>query len=194
MRLTLQQIRDRSPCREGWTKLLKSLGNPSDMSITVSIGEIARSNGPQDALWCLRCAEFDRRDIIRAILPSVKRAAVHITDQRVSDCIALLERWLVDETVTNHELQKVADAVDDAVRADQHARRAWNGTRAFDAVLYAVRAAADAVLYADVARAFDAVLYADVAFNAAAHAFDAVLYADVAELENQIEDICAVFP
>lgn len=136
MRITLQQIRDHSPCRDGWTKLLKTLGNPSDLSITVSIGEIARSNGPQDALWCLRCAEFDRRDMVRAILPSVKRAATHTTDQRVADCIAAIEGWIAG-TVSVSELQKAA------VRA-------------------AAYAAADA--------------------------------ADAAETNQQIEDICAVFP
>ena len=32
MMLTLQQIRDQSPCEDGWTQLLKSLGNPPILS------------------------------------------------------------------------------------------------------------------------------------------------------------------
>ncbi len=172
-RLTLQQIRDHSPCREGWKKLLKSLGNPSDMTITVSIGEVARSNGPQDALWCLRCAEFDRRDIIRAILPSVKRAATHTTDQRVVDCIAAIEGWIAG-TVSVLELQKAADAAADAAAADA-------------AAVYAAVYAARAAVYA--ARA--AVYAARAALAAALAAAYAVR---AAETSQQIEDICVVFP
>ena len=61
--ITLQQIRDQHPCEEGWKTLLTALGNPKDLSLQVSIGDVAKSNGVQDALWCCRCIP-DRRFVV----------------------------------------------------------------------------------------------------------------------------------
>jgi len=163
MRITLQQIRDNRPCQEGWRKLLTTLGNPTDMSITVSIGEIAKSNGPQNALWCLRCANFDRKDIIKAILPSVKRALQHSKDERVSNCIQAIEDWLEDR-IDIATLKKYADA------AAAYAT----------AAAYAAADAAYAAIYADA--------------DAAAAAAYATAAAYAAEKEQQVLDICAIFP
>jgi hypothetical protein len=184
---TLQQIRDHSPCRDGWAKLLKSLGNPSDMTTQVSIGQIARSNGAQDALWCLRCADFDRRDIIRCILPSVKRASVHTTDKRVAEFIDVIEQWLADDDAVNLQAAAYAAyaahaAADAAARAAAYAAYAAYATHAADV---AARAAADAAYAAYATHA------ADVAADAADAAYAA---ADVTERELQVEDICNVFP
>ena len=209
MLITLQQIRDKSPCTEGWRKLLASLGNPSDMTITVSIGQIARSNGPDDALWCLRCTEFDRRDVVRAILPSVKRASVHTIDKRVHDCIAVIDAWIAGNA-TNAELQTAADAAaratayavaraaraaDAAYAAADAAARAtaYAAARAADAAYaaaYAAARAARAARAAYAARAARAAYAADAAYAAA----DAARATAYAERAKQVEDICAVFP
>ena len=187
MLITLQQIRDKSPCTEGWRKLLASLGNPSDMTITVSIGQIARSNGPDDALWCLRCTEFDRRDVVRAILPSVKRASVHTIDKRVHDCIAVIDAWIAGNA-TNAELQTAADA---AARATAYAvARAARAADAAYAAAYAAARAARAARAAYAARAARAAYAADAAYAAA----DAARATAYAERAKQVEDICAVFP
>ena len=95
--LTLQQIRDKSPCGNGWTKLLKSLGNPP-MDTVISLGDVAKSNGAEDAYWCVRALDWSditlRRQVIAALLPSVERAARHTTDKRVHDCIGALKDWI----------------------------------------------------------------------------------------------------
>ena len=95
--LTLQQIRDQSPCSEGWTKLLKSLGNPP-LNTAISLGDVAKSNGAADAWWCVWALDLDneqvRREVIKALLPSVERAAEHTTDRRVQDCIGALKDWV----------------------------------------------------------------------------------------------------
>jgi len=95
--LTLQQIRDKSPCSEGWTKLLKSLGNPP-MDTVISLGDVAKSNGAADAWWCVRALDWSneqvRREVIKALIPSVERASKHTTDKRVHDCIGALKDWL----------------------------------------------------------------------------------------------------
>jgi len=158
MKLTLQQIRNHRPCREGWTRLFRSLGNPSDMTTTVSIGQIARSNGSQDALWCLRCDDFDRRDVIRAIFPSVKRASVHADDARVAACIIALDKWLAGD-----------DTID--LNAAKSAAYAAIGDAAY-AAAYAVYAAVG------------------VATRAAVNSYAAYAL----EIQNQVNDICKVFP
>ncbi len=186
MFITLQQIRDQSPCSDGWKKVFTAYG--PYLKTTVSIGDIAKSNDAQDALWSLRCAEFDRRDILRAILPSVKRASIHTTDKRVHDCISAIEKWIAgDETI---DLRKAADAAADAA--------AYAADAAADAAVYAAAAdaavyAADAAVYAADAAAYaaDAAAVYAAAADAARAAADA---ARAAELKLQIEDICAVWP
>ncbi len=95
--LTLQQIRDQSPCTEGWTKLLKSLGNPP-MGTVISLGDVAKSNDAADAWWCVRALDWSdmavRRQVVAAVMPSVERAAKHTTDKRVHDCIAVIHDWI----------------------------------------------------------------------------------------------------
>lgn len=96
MTLTLQIIRDHSPCTDGWKTLTKAIG--SDLTTELSIGDVLISNGLNDALWCLQCLEPRVR--VAAIMPAVKRASVYTTDHRVHDCISAIEKWLAgDETV-----------------------------------------------------------------------------------------------
>ena len=97
MTLTLQQIRDHSPCQSGWKKLTKAVGN--DMTTKLSIGDVVLSNGLDDALWCFRC--LDPRKRVAAIMPAVKRAAVHSKDQRVHDCVEDIEKWLAGDNSIN---------------------------------------------------------------------------------------------
>ena len=116
--MTLQQIRDQSPCQEGWTKLLKSLGNPP-MDTVISLGDVAQSNGAADAWWCIRALDWSditlRREVIKALIPSVERAAKHTTDKRVQDCINALKDWIDG---------KPAD-LEAAAQTAQAARAAW---------------------------------------------------------------------
>lgn len=97
--ITLQQIRNAHPCKEGWETLLAALGKPKELSMQVSIGDVAKSNGAQDAFWCCRCID-DRRFLLSLIMPALKRASVHTDDSRVHDCISALEKWLAgDESI-----------------------------------------------------------------------------------------------
>lgn len=109
MLITLQQIHDKSFHEGCWAQLLKSLGNPDDFSMQVSFGDIAKSNGAQDALWCLRCID-DRRFGVSLILPALKRALKHTADKRVHDCISLLDRFVAGENVSDEELRAGAEA------------------------------------------------------------------------------------
>ena len=170
--LTLQQIRERSPCSEGWTELLKSLGNPP-MDTVISLGDVAKSNGAADAWWCVRALDWNneqvRREVIKALIPAVERASKHTTDKRVYDCIGALKDWLDG---------KPADL-------DAAARAAGAAARAADAAVDAERAPADA------ARAAAWAADAERATAWAAWAADA---AGAAELEAQRADLIAAFP
>ena len=100
--ITLAQIRAAGPCAEGWTKLLAGLGytgGKHDPARVVSLGDVAAINDADDALWCIRFLDWSdiavRRAVIAgAVLPAVRRAALHTTDRRVHDgCVAPLAAW-----------------------------------------------------------------------------------------------------
>ena len=122
--LTLQQIRDQSPCQEGWTKLLKSLGNPP-LNTAISLGDVAQSNGAADAWWCVRALDWSneqvRRDVIKALIPSVERAAKHTDDKRVHDCINALKDWIDGKPADLDAAARAAGAAAWAARAAEKA-------------------------------------------------------------------------
>ena len=50
---TLADIRNASPCHDGWRKLLKHVGD-MDHAAPLPFTTILESNGLDDALWCLK--------------------------------------------------------------------------------------------------------------------------------------------
>ena len=199
--ITLQQIRDKRPCREGWAKLLVCLGGTSgnyDPDRQVTLGDVAASNGAADAWWCVRCLDTTdamlRRRIVRALLPACRRVATHTTDARVAYCLAAVARWVEgDDAVDLKTAARAARAAARAARAAARAARAAAAYTATDAAAaYAAAYATDAAAYAtDVTDATDA---------AAAYATDAAAYAaayatDAPEKERatQVADIIAEF-
>ena len=138
--MTLQQIRDQSPCLEGWTKLLKSLGNPP-MDTVISLGDVAKSNGAADAWWCVRALDWSdmtlRRQVIAALMPSVERAAKHTTDKRVHDCIGALKDWIDGKPADFDGAAMAAEA------ASAEAAAAW-AAKAAEAAMAAATKAAEA--------------------------------------------------
>lgn len=118
MTITLEQIRSKSPCKEGWKKLNAAI-KPG--TTEVSIGDIALSNDAQDALWCTRCLPIsERRNVIRCILPAVKRANTNTTNKAVLDCIDAIERWLAgDDSIDLKAFAYAADAAYAAERKQQ---------------------------------------------------------------------------
>ena len=52
--LTLNMIRAKSPCRDGWAKLLKHLGKTDGDDEPLPLAIVLASNGLDDALWCLQ--------------------------------------------------------------------------------------------------------------------------------------------
>ena len=111
--MTLGAIRAAGPCgldlkpeRTGFRRLLAYLGEPDvkwNPRRRVSLGDIAQSNGAMDAVWCIRCLDWAdvavRRVVIGALLPALRRAAIHTTDERVGQCVDALTRWCAGEDV-----------------------------------------------------------------------------------------------
>lgn len=62
MRTTLNLIREKEPCKSGWEKLLRHLGKTRPDDEPLALAEILRSNGLDDAIWCLVAVDGADRD------------------------------------------------------------------------------------------------------------------------------------
>jgi len=129
--MTLAQIREHRPCEDGWKTLLASLGGArAPLTTRVSLGDIARSNGAADAWWCVRALDWSdvtvRRRIVSALLPTVRRAAKHTTDDRVHACIDATQRWCGGDDSVDLE-SAVAEAAEAAAAWAAEARAAAEG-------------------------------------------------------------------
>ena len=193
--LTLAQIRAHSPCASGWSMLLASLGGQSvTLDTVVSLGDIARSNGARDALWCVRCLDWEdvavRRAVIGALLPTLGRAAAHTADARVHDCIAAVRQWAAgDDSV---DLRAAAGAAAAAYVA--YAADAADAAYAADAADAAYAAYAADVAYAAADAAAYAAAYAARAADAADAAYAAAYAAALAAYAATQNDLIAAFP
>ena len=89
---TLNKIRAHLPCKEGWTKLLESLGKTQADDEPLPFSKIIESNGLDDALWCCRSVpEYDRDWRLYAVWCA--RQVQHLMkDQRSLDAIDVAER------------------------------------------------------------------------------------------------------
>jgi hypothetical protein len=151
---TLNKIRERSPCGDGWAKLLRHLGKTQADDEPLALVTILDSNGLGDALWCLRaCDGIDREARLYAVWCA--RQVQHLmTDPRSLAALDVAERH-ANAQVTDDELAAARaaawaaanDGAWDAARAAARAA-AWDAARAaagdaaWDAAWAAARAAA----------------------------------------------------
>lgn len=63
MLTTLNKIRAKRPCSDGWEKLLRHLGKTQADDEPLNIETLLHSNGIADALWCLRAVDGHDREI-----------------------------------------------------------------------------------------------------------------------------------
>ena len=190
MTLTLQTIRDHYPSPYSWETLTKAIG--SDLKTKLSIGDVLISNGLDDALWCLQCLEPRTR--VAAIMPAVKRASAHTTDQRVHNCIADIDKWLAgdDEVDLRASARTAAQVVRTARTAAQVVRTAEAAEAAAEAAAWTTAEAAEVAGVAQAAAR--AAEVAQVAQAAAEAAEVAGVASWAVERKLQEADLLAMFP
>jgi len=190
MKTTLNQIREKSPCADGWKKLLAHLGKTTADDEALSIITILDSNGLDDALWCLQAVEGHDREIRLYAVWSARQVQHLMTDQKSIDALDVAERF-ANGLATDSELAAwdAAGAARASARAARAAARAaaWDaaGAAAWDAAWDA--AGVDA---GDAARAaaWDAAwVAARSAAGAARDAGDAAWDAQ----EKRLRELCA---
>lgn len=131
MKTTLNKIRACSPCHEGWTKLLRTLGKTKADDELLAITTVLHSNGLDDALWCLRAVDGHQREI-RLYAVDCARSVQHLmTDARSIAAIDVAERH-ADGLATDAELAAARAAAWDAAW-DAAAGDAAAGAAAWDA-------------------------------------------------------------
>ena len=170
MKTTLNKIRAKSPCTEGWKKLLAHLGKTKADDEALSIITILDSNGLDDALWCLRAVEGSDKEI-RLYAAWCARQVQHLmTDRRSLNALDVAERY-ANGLATDKELAAASAAAWSAWSAADAWSAAEDAADAWSAAEDAARDAADAAGGADAARA--AWSAADAAWSVAEDAADA---------------------
>lgn len=132
---TLNKIREHSPCREGWEKLLTSLGKTKADDEPLSFKTILDSNGLYDAIWALR--SIDAPEVRIFAVRCVRQIQHLLTDERSLSALDVAEAYTVGQA-TEEELSAALEAAREAAREAWAA--AWDAARA--AAWAAARAAA----------------------------------------------------
>jgi hypothetical protein len=154
MKTTLNRIRKKGPCKEGWSELLTYLGKMCADDEPLEIATIVESNGLDDALWCLRAVEGEDRKIRLFAVWCARRVKHLMTDPRSLQALDVAEAY-ANGTATLEELKEARGAAWDAVGGDDASAAAayaaanavWEAAAnaAANAAAYAARAARDAV-------------------------------------------------
>ena len=182
---TLNKIREHSPCKSSWEKLLESLGKTKADDEPLSMRYILETLNVQDFLWGTRTLP-DHKDVWVSLACDFAEHALPIfekkypKDKRPRDCITATRKFIVGE-ITREELNK-------------RRRAAAADTAGAAGAAYAAAAAA-AAADADAAGAYAAAAVYAVAYAAgAAYASyaAAAAAADAAERQWQKERIIEV--
>ena len=135
---TLNRIREHGPCAAGWKKLLAHLGKTTADDEPLAFAEILKSNGLDDALWCLRAEPQHSREWRLFAVRCARRVQHLMTDPRSIAALDVAERH-AGRLATDDELAAAGDAARDAA-GDAAGDAAWAATR--DAAVAAAWAAA----------------------------------------------------
>ena len=143
MRTTLNAIRYRHPCADGWKKLLANLGKTAADDEPLSLITILDSNGLDDALWCLRAVTGHDKEIRLFAVWCARQVQHMMADQRSVNALDVAERF-ANGDATEEELEAARAAAGDAA-GDAARAAAWDAAR--DAAGNAARAAASAAAW-----------------------------------------------
>ena len=178
MNTTLNQIKQHSPCSEGWGKLLAFLNKTEADDEELSLLTILESNGLSDAIWALRSVKGKDREI-RLMACDFAESTVHLAnDECCNNAIAVSRRYANGEA-TQEELKEARVAARAAARV---AASAEASAAAWAAARVAASAEASAAASAEAREAASAAASAE----ASAAAWAAEWAARAAEQEKQI--------
>jgi len=183
---TLNKIRVCEPCSDGWEKLLKNLGKTKPDDEPLSMLTILKSNGFDDAVWCLKAFEGIDKEA-RLFGVACARRVQHLMTDKSINALDVAERYAHGQA-TADELRAARDAAKDAWADTQEvaawdaegaawaaAQTAWDAAGTARAAGAAARTAKDAAWAARAAgaaarTAWDAARAAGAAAWAAEHA------------------------
>ena len=139
--ITLQKIRDASPCTDGWKKVLESKGGTAaDMGAKFPLSDVAESNDLDDTLWCIQCLPEHDRLWRKYAVWCARQVQPLMTDQHSIDALDVAWRHS-DGLATDAELAAARAAAWDAARdAAWDASGATAGAAAWDAARTAQKA------------------------------------------------------
>ena len=146
--ITLEKIRAKSPCTNGWEKLLASKNKTKADDVEFPLSDVIDSNGLNDTFWCLRClpehdnlwrlfavwcAEqvkhlmTDERSL-NALVVASNHANGLATDDELATAAAAAAAWAADAAAARAAAAAAAWAADAAAAwaADAAAARAWD--------------------------------------------------------------------
>ncbi len=108
--ITLRQIRDRHPCKDGWKMILSYRGcrHNGYLDIPFPLVEVTYSNGLYDTLWAMRCLPEHESLWRRYIVWCARRVQHMTTDERVRTSLDMAERYANGEA-TEEELYSAAN-------------------------------------------------------------------------------------
>lgn len=112
MELTLRMIEANAPCTSGWRTLLKSLNKTKADEEELDLRYILNSNGIEDAIWCLRCFNYEDYCLF---LADIAESVLHIYGSKNKniaprDAITAIREYKLG----NITLSELSDASDDA--------------------------------------------------------------------------------
>ncbi len=117
---SLNKIKSHQPCKEGWKKLLSTLGKTEADDEPLSFIQILDSNGLDDALWCARSAPEYAKEW-RLYAAWCARQVLHLnSDPRVLKAIEAAEAFALGR-ISMEELGAARDAAKDAAKSAQEA-------------------------------------------------------------------------
>jgi hypothetical protein len=193
---TLKAIKEHSPCSEGLKKLLKHLGKTKCDEEPLPLVEILKSNGLDDAIWCLRSVDHKS---VRLYAVACAREVQHLmTDARSLKALDVAEAY-ANGKATQEELQQARNAAYAAYAAHAYAADAADAAYAYaadaaDAAYYDAAYTAAAYTAVTCDAACDAYYAAKAAAKAAANAVNSAAdAADAAAAKNRQTELFIQF-
>ena len=119
MQLTLNQIKKNYPCTPGWNTLLTSLNKTHADDDPLELMDILKSNGLDDAVWCLRCLDYKDyclflADIAESVLPFFEQYNSSQAPRKAVDAIRQYKLKKISQEQLNEFANAATIVADDA--------------------------------------------------------------------------------